>query len=403
MSWLPGASSLRKSVNVPSPEEALKARLHAAAEQAVLQKRLTGHSGDRRYRAYEQRVAELTAYFGQASSIGQVRLGVGAQGATMFPGSELVIDLTAKVIVELLRAFWISMQPARQSMVLRNDQLVSSRLTTLKGINEDLRQSSSEVRLRINAVIHRAANDIEAQNIKSLEEAIAKKGLDGFLKPRADRFISGQRQLTASYRSLAIAVQVFQRINQELLIEIERVERNGDNRALIEMLLMNAIFVAETADAAAYLLEHFQLDGIPAIEECRRATLQDIEANENLDKSFVKTYGEDSYRDQRMIRSRFRGEVRDLWKGYMDNVAAIQANAREYAKKCDRFKAMRDNAIIQLAFLQIIQITGIVRANIQTANSFLEIGEIELKKVDEDTLYMLLGIDSGQGQRKLQQ
>ncbi len=187
-----------------------------------------------------------------------------------------------------------------------------------------------------------------------------------------------------------------------MLIEIERVEQRGDNRALIEMLLMNAIFVAETADAAAFLLEHFRLEGIPEIEECRRATLQDIEANEKADEAFVRTYGEDSYRDHRMMRSRFRAEVRSLWGSYMENVAAIQGNVKEYSKKCEKFKAMRDNAIIQLGFLQIVQITGLVKANIQTVNAFLEIGEIELKKVDEGTLYLLLGIANNDGERKLQ-
>lgn len=322
----------------------------------------------------------------------------GREGMTLFV-EQVAVGVTVNVVSGLLREFWKAVSYAHEKLPLRNEQLISSSLLAVSGLPTDLKNSVATLKVQVHAAIRQAASDMESGGIQSLQEALSKKALGGYLRVRADQFLNGQKQMLSSHRSVGLAVEVFQKINEQILVEIDALQQEkGDTAELMKMLLMNAIFVVEIADAAGSFLEDFNLQGVALIEQCRDAVLADIARNEELESNFAQQYmsGSESvetYREDIVLRTKFRGEVRALWDNYMKDVEGIRQNINEYKKRARELKAARDNAIIQLGFLQIVALTGLVGSNIQAAKSVLTMGEVKLKRLDDRTLYLLLGIE----------
>lgn len=101
----------------------------------------------------------------------------------------------------------------------------------------------------------------------------------------------------------------------------------------------------------------------------------------------------EGYKEDIILRTKFRGEVRALWDNHMKDLEGIRQNINEYKRRARELRAARDNAIIQLGFLQIVALTGLVGSNITAAKRVLTMDEVKLKRLDDRTLYLLLGIE----------
>lgn len=380
------------------PEEAFGRRVQQAAAQAAREHLAGTSSAIQRW--FHRRASENMEEELRRSSLfmEQAFQRAGREGMTLFV-EQVAVGVTVNVVSGLLREFWKAVSYAHEKLPLRNEQLISSSLLAVSGLPTDLKNSVATLKVQVHAAIRQAASDMESGGIQSLQEALSKKALGGYLRVRADQFLNGQKQMLSSHRSVGLAVEVFQKINEQILVEIDALQQEkGDTAELMKMLLMNAIFVVEIADAAGSFLEDFNLQGVALIEQCRDAVLADIARNEELESNFAQQYmsGSESvetYREDIVLRTKFRGEVRALWDNYMKDVEGIRQNINEYKKRARELKAARDNAIIQLGFLQIVALTGLVGSNIQAAKSVLTMGEVKLKRLDDRTLYLLLGIE----------
>ena len=258
----------------------------------------------------------------------------------------LVAGVAANAVSELLKQFWKSTASHKETLRLRNQDLVSAALVTNTALPSDLRDNVATLRTQIHTALRTAAVSIEKGGFKTLQQALEKKNLGAYLRERADTFVYGQEGLRVSYRSVVLTFQVFQKVNEEILKDIERVKRSGDDNALMSALLMNAVFVVEVADALAVFLEEFKLDGIEHIEKCRQEILDDIDENAREDKAFKEKYLADSatadvalYSEHLDLRERYRKTVKELWDKYMEYVENMRANVTKYKEKVRSLRA----------------------------------------------------------------
>lgn len=330
-------------------------------------------------------------------------LGIGRE-RRMTP-DQVVTGLASQAIYDLLKWFWEVAQFSRREYPLRDDQITSVAIIENGELPSEVRDKVSTLKVRIHEAIKYTAREFEAENIRSLEEVLAKKELSNLLRQRSNRLLKGQKVLRTSYRSLLLSLQVFREINEKVLKEIEAYDESSGSDRLASLLLMNALFVAEMADATASFLNDFRLQGLDLVEHCRDEIAEDVELNEKMDLEFEKRYlSEGSGPSQAMkgyaasieARRKYRAKVREVWDEYMTYLENLKKNVGEYKEEIRSFEAARDNATIQLGFLQVLRITGMIGENIKASQAALELGELRLKSLDDRTVLLLLGIDEAE-------
>ncbi|MCI0561711.1 MAG: hypothetical protein MN733_24745, partial [Nitrososphaera sp.] len=212
-------------------EEAFGKRVQRAAEQAAREHLADTSSAIQRW--FHKRAAENMEEELRRSSLfmEQAFQRVGRENMSPFV-EEVAVGVTVNIISGLLREFWKAVSYANDNLTLRNEQHISSSLLAVNGLPTDLKNSVATLKVQVHAAIRQAASDMEAGGIQSLQEALSKKAMGGYLRVRADQFLDGQKKLLSSHRSVGLAVEVFQKINEQILVEIEALQQKGDTSEL---------------------------------------------------------------------------------------------------------------------------------------------------------------------------
>lgn len=284
---------------------------------------------------------------------------------------------------------------------LTNASLICSNIEANKDISKSLRKSVASLGTAIRAMIIETARKVENRTFLTVEEAIKNIKFNKLQTDRANSICSGQKEIRASYQSLRVSIEVFRRINYELLNEIKESKTTSSSRKQIDLLLKNSILVYELANVIVNILEEFQLKGKDILLTVRQEIINEIKKNKDEDDKLLLRYKDNTDVSDALLkgaindinlREQNRNIVMKLWNDMVVKIEEMEKNVTVIQKQISNLSLLRDNAKNQLDFLQIVTVTQMMKDNLDAVEGLLQIDEIPLATLTPDYLCDLLGI-----------
>lgn len=312
---------------------------------------------------------------------------------TRLQKAELKIEEAKKrggqeAIVKILEDYLDKVMDIRRQYPLEHGDidLFSSNVGNLKDVPEKIRQELTKIHIKMQMVIEEVASRIEEGKYKSCEDFIRTKeselGKNELL--RMDKLIKADKMVGISCQSLKLAVEFFNKINQEIVRRLEAVEKTGDSIKERNLALANAIMVYETTSFVINFLEKFKIEGEQEIlalrdeimKEINEARIQERELEEQI--SQVELQG---IRQQIRYRMEALDTIEQTWDGYLKEIekqkGEIDSLKPTFVKKLE---FLRKNAGNQIRVISIIPILQIVQSSMKELGETVAIIE-EMKLI----------------------
>lgn len=303
-------------------------------------------------------------------------------------------------IINSLDEHFDNVHEVQNQYALSNEQLISESLKFNKELPRKLRKNVAALGTQIRSKISEIAEIVENYNFKSVDEALDGMNLTQFNENRAKSIIDSQKKLHVSYQSIKIAIHIFQRVNIQILKEIERARSSGEQDRQTDLLFKNALIVYELANTIVDVFDSFSDTAENPIQDIYDDILAELERNKKNDEEAKRKYKNDpnlteSIRKQTLDaiseREKLRRVVKEEWSNFIKRMKQIEENARGITNQVVNIEAIRDNARNQLDFLQIVAITKMAKDNIDAVQGLLDITDIPLAPLSPEDLKKLFG------------
>ncbi len=219
---------------------------------------------------------------------------------------------------------------------------------------------------------------------------------------RGTEILENERQMFISYHSLFFACKACSEVNKNILSQIENertcLKKDGNE---LELLLKNAIVIFEVTSLIVEMIQQFKLNGLKEFQSLRDTVLKElaeVESNSRRNVSQANHPGiplhqkeETIFRDQELKES--TRLVRLQWHNFDGQIKSMQESAGVLAQRLPSLALTRDNAKVQLDFLELLAVTQMMNQNIQAIDGLANL-ELPLAPLSPDDVCRLIGLDS---------
>lgn len=294
----------------------------------------------------------------------------------------------------------------RKGIAVKNSSLVTDELTKhIPALRWYVKGRIKKLRADLQDTIQGIASEHEKRRFEPLSKNFAElNGVSKFNLERGEAILENERQMFISYHSLFFACKVCAEVNTSLLksIENERYGGKKDGKEL-ELLLKNALIVYETTSMIIGMIQGFQLKGLQEFQLLRDTVFKDLsEAESNSQRNVVQANNpaiQPSQREETILRHRNLMEsamyVRVQWQRFEDQIMSMQQNAAAIAQRLPSLALTRDNAKVQLDFLELVAVTQMMDQNIQAIEGLASL-ELTLAPLSPYDVCRLLGLETVQ-------
>ena len=152
----------------------------------------------------------------------------------------------------------------KRSVSLGPTDILSDKVVALKNVPSHVRERIIESSQNLRRVIAGVAYFIEEEKIEQFDQMVAAYNGDLRHRERMEHFFSSQKKMMISYSSIHAVIDIFKRINQDVLSEFDTLQSNAvGSKQRAELHLKNAILVYEiTSFVIGYLDQFSGLNGV---------------------------------------------------------------------------------------------------------------------------------------------
>lgn len=286
----------------------------------------------------------------------------------------------------------------RSEIELRNSEILSDSLIINRDIHQNIKNSIQNFSENIRKIIAATAFFIEEENFKSMEESITELNIESRRdKSRSISLVSAQKDIRLSYGTLIAVTEIFKKINQTILSDINSNELLSRSEKT-KLLLKNSILVYEFTNFMIHFLKEFQLSGISDLMKIRDDVFDDLKNNELADNRLRKEIYAKSPNPENMIRQidqrdEFRSIVRKKWEEIMQKLSGQESKLQEFIAITDYLELNRDNAKNTMDMLNIAATTMFISDSVNAIEDLANgMGGWELPELDAQLAKELLNI-----------
>ncbi len=279
-----------------------------------------------------------------------------------------------------------TVRKVRKGMAIKNSSLVTGDIQKhIPAMRFLIRRQVGQLQAELKELIWTVAVEHEKGKFESMLEKF--QGMNGVSKFHADRgtkIIEREKEMFVSYSSLFIACKACGEINRGLLSQIshERLSANDAENEL-ELLFQNAIIVFETTSLIIGMIQNFQFKGLSEFQTLKTCIFKELaEAEQNSQQTVDKSASRgipSSQREETIARHRNLIEsaiqVRSQWHHFEDQIKSMQQNVSALGQRIPSLELTRDNAKVQLDFLELVAVTRMMD---QTIRDIEGLGSLEL-------------------------
>jgi len=292
----------------------------------------------------------------------------------------------------------------RKGTSVKNSSLVSDELTRhISPLHWHVRSKVANLRTELKKILWDIAAEHEKQRFAPLQKDFEK--INGVSKRHLERgteILENERQMFISYHSLFFACKACSEVNKNILSQIENertcLKKDGNE---LELLLKNAIVIFEVTSLIVEMIQQFKLNGLKKFQSLRDTVLKElaeVESNSRRNVSQANHPGiplhqkeETIFRDQELKES--TRLVRLQWHNFDGQIKSMQESAGVLAQRLPSLALTRDNAKVQLDFLELLAVTQMMNQNIQAIDGLANL-ELPLAPLSPDDVCRLIGLDS---------
>lgn len=292
----------------------------------------------------------------------------------------------------------------RKGTPVKNSSLVSDELTKhISPLRWHVRSKVANLRSELKEILWEIASEHEKRRFAPLQKDFEK--INGVSKRHLERgtaILENEQQMFISYHSLFFACKACSEVNKNMLgqIESERIGVKKDGNEL-ELLLKNAIIVFEVTSLIVDMIQQFKLNGLQEFQSLRDTVfkeLTEVEINSQRNVSQANHPGIPPHQKEETIsRDRELKEsaklVRMQWQNFDNQIKSMQQSAGVLAQRLPSLSLTRDNAKVQLDFLELLAVTQMMNQNIQAIEGLANL-ELPLAPLSPYDVCRLIGLDS---------
>lgn len=292
----------------------------------------------------------------------------------------------------------------RKDVSIKNSNLVTDELTKhIPAFRWHVKNKVSNLRSELKEIIWDVASEHEKRNFDPLRKDFEK--LNGVSKRHLERGISileSEQQMFISYHSVFFACKACSEVNKVMFARInnERLSTNNEGTEL-ELLLKNAVIVFEVTSLIIEIIEQFKLKGLEKFQALRDIVFKELaEAEINSQRNVVQANHPaipSHQKEETILRDRNLKEnanlVRLQWRRFEDQIYRMRQNAGSLAERLPSLALTRDNAKVQLDFLELLAVTQMMNQNIQVIDGLANL-ELDLAQLNPYDVCRLIGLET---------
>lgn len=279
-----------------------------------------------------------------------------------------------------------TVRKVRKGIPIKNSSLVTGEIQEhIPAMRFLIRRQIGKLQVELKELIWMVAVEHEKGKFDSMRENFLRiNGVSKFHAIRGAQIIEREKEMFVSYSSLFIACKACCEINKGLLSKIshERLSTNAAENEL-ELLFKNAIMVFETTSLIIGIIQNFQLRGLSEFQALKTCIFKELaEAEQKSQQTVNKSASRgipSSQREETIARHRNLMEsaiqVRSQWHHFEDQIKSMQQNVSALAQRIPSLELTRDNAKVQLDFLELVAVTRMMD---QTIRDIEGLGSLEL-------------------------
>ncbi|MDB4324750.1 hypothetical protein N9971_00235 [bacterium] len=302
-----------------------------------------------------------------------------------------------------------TISPIHESGDVPAKDLLSDRLLGLDHVVESHKRNIRGLHVTIKRLILQAAADIENNRFGELERKMGNISYTPRQEKLAEQLVAGQKKVHISYESMALAIGIFNNLNNGLIQDIEEFRRMNPSwasndqqvKVMYELVLKNSILVYELVDIITEMLAEFQLHGASEIRTIHDTVKSEMLQNREADAKLRDEGLEDVSEPLRTeliqdIDNRIAGYslMETAWEGILVKLGTIESNADELTRKRADYVALKRIAEGRVKFLELVGITRSVEMALAAIDSFPQPDELRLEPLTVEFLYKLFGLES---------
>lgn len=292
----------------------------------------------------------------------------------------------------------------RKGVAVKNSSLVTDELTKhIPALRWHVKKKVSNLRSELKEIIWEVASDHEKRSFDPLRKDFEK--LNGVSKRHLERgyaILESEQQMFISYHSVFFACRACSEVNKAILSRIENERFSGKKEGIeLELLLKNAVIVFEVTSLIIEIIDQFQLKGHKEFQALRDIVFKELaEAETNSQRNVVQANHPaipPHQKEETLLRDRNLKEsanlVRLQWRRFEDQIYRMRQNAGSLAERLPSLALTRDNAKVQLDFLELLAVTQMMNQNIQAIDGLANL-ELDLAPLNPYDVCRLIGLET---------
>lgn len=292
----------------------------------------------------------------------------------------------------------------RKGISVKNSELISDELKSkIPFFHWYVKGKVSNLRSELKEIIWGVATDHENKRFSPLRKDFEQmNGVSKLHLERGSAILENEQKMLISYHSLFFACKACSDLNKEMLGQIDNL-RLGKQKAgnELELLLKNAIIVFEVTSLLIEMIQQFQLQGFQEFQSLKEVVLKELLAAEINSQRNVDIANNPVIPPHQKVETITRHRnlkesanlVRMQWQRFEDQMWSMQQNAGELAQRLPSLALTRDNAKVQLDFLELVAVTQMMNQNIQAIEGMANL-ELELAPLSPYDVCRLIGLET---------
>jgi hypothetical protein len=311
-------------------------------------------------------------------------------------GSQLLEELLgnqAEYQTELKR------DPSLVDAIQSNVDILSDSIASNSKLSKPIKQKTQEFRQGVKEYILMTAALIEKGKFEDVSQVVSSIQAGENEKRKIELLLNGYKKLSFSMETVRVTVDFFSIANKNIVDQVRSVSRSSPEFS--DLMLKNAVLIYELTGFLIEYLENFGISGIEDIEKVRKdienqlnqteKAIDEIEQDKDLDADpQLKTRIIENNTERKAILNIIRQKWSSFEGGITKNKDSINSTI---TKLVPNLKIRQKDARIQVMTLELVQLTRAFQSNIDLANTFADVKQLELAPLTADDVRQLLGLE----------
>ncbi len=283
----------------------------------------------------------------------------------------------------------------KYSELTNNSDILAASLAMNSSLPKRVRKKSDKIRNNIRSIIIGTSINTQTSLFEKSLKKIENLGLSPAQQNRYGSITNCHKELYSQYDSLRIGLEITQKLNEEVLVKINK---SSDHGAKIGLMLLNSIIVYEMSDALIWIINNFKSSARFDLEEIHNEVIGELKDQGVWDLDLAKradVVGNTDIVEMTKERQRIRGLVEEKWSDVWAKFDKIEITINEAKNKSIQdLELIRDNAKGQMDIIEQIAILKVIKDNLDSFQRLFDDTKIELSPLSSEDVCALLGVES---------